>query len=63
MPESLVEIWSMILLWGKTKPVNQHFAVDLTQVWPLKFMLVFVFHENISVALKTYLKLKHDTFG
>ena len=27
---------------------NQHFAGGLTQVWPLKFMLVFVFHETFQ---------------
>ena len=45
MQESLIEIWDMILM-GKIKPLNQHFAGGLIQVWPPKFMLVLVFHET-----------------
>ena len=37
MPETLVGFWG-IVLWGKIKPLIQHFARGLTQTWPLKFM-------------------------
>ena len=47
MSESLKAMWDMILL-GKVKPMTQHFAGGLTQVWPLKFMLIFVFHETFQ---------------
>ena len=33
---------------GKIKPSIQLFPVGLTQVWPLKFMLVFVFNETFQ---------------
>ena len=46
MPDSLVEIWGM--LWGKIKPLSQHFAGCLTQAWPLKSLPVFIFFEHLS---------------
>ena len=50
MPESSVENWGMIL-WGKIQPLTQHFVGGLTQVWPVKFMLIFVFYETFRWLL------------
>ena len=33
------------VLQGKIRPFTQHYAGVLTKAWPLKAMLVFVFHE------------------
>ena len=47
MTESSVKFGAWYLQ-DKIKSLTQHFAVCLTQAWPLKFMLVFIFMTHLS---------------
>ena len=61
MSESLVEIWGMILM-GQNKALDpapcRESDLGLTPDIYVSFRFLYT-----EVAMKTYLKLKHDTFG
>ena len=61
MSESLVEIRGMILM-GQNKALGPAFCRGSDPGLTFEIYVSFSFPWNISVALITYLKLKHDTF-
>ena len=62
MPESLVEIWGVTLM-GQNKALDPALCKGSDPGLAPEIYVSFRFTWNISVALITYLKLKHDTFG
>ena len=61
MPESLVEIWGMILI-VQNKGFDPALCKGSDPDLAREIHIIFRFPSNISVALITYLELNHDTF-
>ena len=62
MPESLVEIWRMMLI-RQNKALDPELCRGSEPGLDPEIYVSFRFTSNISVALIAYLKLKHDTWG